>query len=206
MSKSRQLLLDGLAEQALHCSETQIDLLMQFHDLLLKWGQVYNLTAILESEKIISLHVLDSLSILPYLKGPRILDVGSGAGLPGLPLSILAPELNFSLLDSNAKKTRFIRQAVLQLSLSSVQVIQVRVEDFLPDLAFDTIMMRAFAPLPVLLDRCLHLLKPGKQLLVMKGQFPDEEIEQLAGIDYTVIPLSVPGVCVKRHLLCISSA
>ncbi len=206
MSRSRQLLLEGLAEQAIPCSDTQIELLMHYHDLLLKWGRVYNLTAILESEKIISLHLLDSLSILPYLQGQRVLDVGSGAGLPGIPLSILAPELNFSLLDSNAKKTRFIRQATLQLSLSSVQVVQLRVEDFLSEQTFDTIVMRAFAPLSVLLKRCLHLLRPGKQLLVMMGQFPEEEIEQLAGIDYTIIPLKVPGVCAKRHLLRISAA
>lgn len=204
MSQSRQLLLDGLTQQAIDCSELQVDQLMQYHDLLLKWGQVYNLTAILESEKIISLHLLDSLSVLPYLRGKRILDVGSGAGLPGIPLSILMPDMEFTLLDSHAKKIRFIRQVILQLDLSVTEPVQTRVESFCPDHSFDTIIMRAFAPLPVLLDRCLHLLKPGKQLLAMKGRFPDQEIEQLSGINYTVIPLNVPGLTAERHLVRIS--
>jgi 16S rRNA (guanine527-N7)-methyltransferase len=152
----------------------------------------------------IMLHIIDSLSIAPYLKGNDIIDVGSGAGLPGIPLAIFYPEKKFVLLDAQHKKTRFLTQAIIQLSLSNVEIVTKRVENFHPATGFDTVLTRAFAPLSKMLALTQHLLKKEGQFLAMKGKYPQEEIRNIPeGFFIRTFPLMIEGLHSERHLICV---
>jgi 16S rRNA (guanine527-N7)-methyltransferase len=150
----------------------------------------------------VRLHLLDSLTVIPYLEGQRIIDIGTGAGLPGIPLAICLPQLSFTLLDSNAKKTRFVQQAVLELKLANVQICQCRVEDYQPGQRFSTVLTRAFAELSDIILMTQHLLATNGRLLAMKGRCPEAELAQVTA-QKTVIPVHVPGVEAERNLVCI---
>ncbi len=151
-------------------------------------------------DAMINLHLLDSLAIMPHLHGQAILDVGTGAGLPGIPLAICCPERQFCLLDSNAKKTRFVQQAVLELKLNNVTVIQQRVEQYHSAPGFDTIVTRAFAELSEIIKLTQHLLAPKGIMLAMKSQHLDQEnLDTLA--QATVIPLTIPGLDAERNVV-----
>lgn len=191
----------GLAAQGIDLSPEQHAQLTGFLTLLLKWNQAYNLTAIRDPQEMVPLHLLDSLSILTFLRGPRILDVGAGAGLPGIPLAIARPDLDFTLLDANGKKTRFMQQAAWELGLQNVRVVQSRLEAYQPEAPFQTITSRAFTALPRILELCTPRLAPGGLILAMKGAAPIAEIEQLqaTGISVRTEPLRVPGVEGQRH-------
>ena len=167
--------------------------------LLEKWNKAYNLTAIRNKAAMIGLHLLDSLAVAPYIQGPRIIDIGTGAGLPGIPLAIYYPELQFTLLDSNAKKTRFVQQAILALGLKNVTVTHTRVEQYEPEQNFDTVITRAFASLPDILKLTSHLLSEQGILLAMKGQTTD--IPELEDAQTTIIPIHVPDVDAERCLV-----
>jgi len=169
--------------------------------LLERWNRVYNLTAVRAPEAMVARHILDSLSILPWLRGPRVLDMGSGAGLPGIPLALARPDLLFTLLDSNGKRTRFMQQVVTSLGLTNVRVIQCRVEQY-RDTPFDCITSRALAPLSDMLKWCERLCQPDGQLLAMKGAKPETELATLAtGWSATVHPLQVPDLDARHHLV-----
>jgi 16S rRNA (guanine527-N7)-methyltransferase len=144
------------------------------------------------------LHILDSLAILPHIHGKRVIDIGTGAGLPGIPLAICLPDVEFVLLDSNAKKTRFVQQAILELKLKNVAVIHARVEQYQPEQGFDSITARAFASLSDIVALTAHLLNTDGVLLAMKGQIPEDELQQL---DAAVIPINVPDVEAERCLV-----
>lgn len=188
--------------------------LLDYIALLTKWNKTYNLTAISDPQKIISHHILDSLAILPYIKGPNILDVGSGAGLPGIPLALLLPQYNFVLLDSNGKKTRFMSHVVMTLVLSNVKVVQARIEKFNFTPCFDTIVTRAFAALKDIVIESQHLCCEHGQLLAMKGKYPHEELAELKALQQktaclqslsiSVQPIQVPQLDAERHLVCIT--
>ena len=206
-------LADGLQSLHLECSDKQQAQLLKFVQLLEKWNKIYNLTAVRDRQEMVTRHLLDSLSILPYLQGQRVLDVGTGAGLPGIPLAIACPEREFVLLDSNSKKTRFVQQAVAELELPNVSVIQSRVEDFLPTIhpafrtkeAFDVVLSRAFASIADMLDVAGPLCAPDGVILAMKGQKPANELNRIPQ-GYTVegvYPLQVPGLDEDRHLVCL---
>ncbi len=183
--------------------QSQVKLLLAYLQLLEKWNQHYNLTAIKNPEEMISKHVLDSLSIEPYLEGRRILDVGSGAGLPGIPLAVAHPGCEFVLLDSNAKKTRFLFQASVELGLSNISVVCERVEVYRPSHLFDTIVTRAFTKLVDFVNQAEHLCKSGGCLLAMKGKFPQDELKALP-VDFGIVKahsLSVPEINAQRHLV-----
>jgi 16S rRNA (guanine527-N7)-methyltransferase len=183
-------------------SAEQLDQLLDFLALLVKWNRAYNLTAIRQPEEMARLHILDSLSVLPYLQGRQIADIGTGAGLPGIPLAIFSRDKVFSLVDSNAKKTRFIQQAVLELALQNVSVHHARVEQFEPVEKFSTVIMRAFAELTKIVQLTRHLLDKEGVLLAMKGQEPVQELQQINQA-FQLIPLVVPGVEAERCLVCI---
>ncbi len=202
MIQCRKLLEDGLQAMNIVYAASQVDALLAFLALLIKWNRAYNLTAIRDPEEMVRLHLLDSLTVLPYLKGKAVADVGTGAGLPGIPLAIFAPECAFMLLDSNAKKTRFIQQAILELSLSNVIVRHERVEQFMPAEKFSTVIMRAFADTPRIITLTRHLLAQDGVLLAMKGQAPEQELQHLEQ-SWRLIPLKVPGVEAERCLVCI---
>lgn len=178
---------------------------VEFLQLLAKWNKVYNLTAVREIEQMLPRHLLDSLAVLPYLRAGRVLDVGTGAGLPGIPLALARPDLRFTLLDSNAKKIRFVTQAIHDLGVKNVEVVNATVEKFRPPEKFDTLITRAFAAIPDMLGSCRHLCAPGGAFLAMKGVFPQEEIAAVgAGFKLSrVVPLQVPGLDAARHLVII---
>lgn len=192
----------GLAEQKLSLSVQQQEQLLDYLGLLTKWNKAYNLTAVRDPQEMVSRQLLDSLSIASWVRGPRVLDVGTGAGLPGIPLAIALPELNFTLLDANGKKIRFLRQVLLELGLANVQVEQLRIEAFEPPAPFDTITSRAFASLVDFVACTGRLLADGGQWLAMKGPMAEAESEVVdAGLHREILPLCVPGESGTRHLV-----
>ncbi len=203
----KQLLEKGLARLNIELSADKIDLLLAYHALLIKWNKAYNLTAVRDPELMISRHLLDSLSILPHIEGQAILDVGTGPGLPGIPLSICYPDRQLVLLDSNGKKTRFLTQAKIELKLNNMTPVQARIESFEASSVgikeFDAITSRAFATLKDMVDGSIHLLKPGGFFFAMKGVYPTDEIQQLDQRTTVIdcLPLSVPGEEGERHLV-----
>jgi len=204
MNECRRILQSGLDELGLVVLEEQVQKLLKFVALIEKWNKAYNLTAIRNKEEMVRLHLLDSLAVLPHIEGKRVIDVGTGAGLPGIPLAICLAETEFTLLDSNAKKTRFVQQAVLELKLKNVSVCHSRVEAYHPQQAFDMVLSRAFASLEEIIAMTKHLVNKGGVLLAMKGQTPDIELPQLDA-KVSVISVQVPGVEAKRCLVKIES-
>jgi 16S rRNA (guanine527-N7)-methyltransferase len=171
--------------------------------LLERWNRAYNLTAVRQPEEMVSRHILDSLSILPWVQGPRLLDVGSGAGLPGIPLAVVRPEWECYLLDSNGKRTRFMQQVVNELALVNTRVIRCRLEDYYPPVKFASIVSRAFASLAEMVASAGRLCAPGGRLLAMKGAYPQEELAVLP-LGYRVAGiyrLQVPGLDAERHVV-----
>ncbi|MFK5914633.1 MAG: 16S rRNA (guanine(527)-N(7))-methyltransferase RsmG [Woeseiaceae bacterium] len=200
-----EILSNGLRQLNLaqQLDEKQEEKLIQFVELLNKWNKTYNLTAIRQPEQMVTRHLLDSLSICPYLRGKTILDVGTGAGLPGIPLAIVFPERHFTLLDSNNKKTRFVVQAAAELELSNVDVVQSRVEEYEAKASFDTITTRAYSSMSGMIEQTSHLMSQDGVLLAMKGVNPVAEIEELPA-NYTVAAnhvINVPGLEEDRHCL-----
>ncbi len=195
-------LLDGCIALKLEVSEDKTTKLLNFIDLIEKWNKAYNLTAIKSKQDIVALHLLDSLTVLPYRHGERIIDVGTGAGLPGIPLAICLPELSFTLLDSNAKKTRFVQQVALELKLSNVQIIHSRAEDYQPDNLFSTVLTRAFAELPDIIASTRHLLAENGTMIAMKGHCTESELAKV-NLSNSVIPVRIPGVEAERNLILI---
>jgi 16S rRNA (guanine527-N7)-methyltransferase len=177
--------------------------LMRYLALLEKWNRAYNLTALRTVSAMVGPHLLDSLSVLPHVRGTRVLDVGSGAGLPGVPLAVLCPEWAFVLLDANGKKTRFCVQAAGELGLGNVAVERARVEDYRPTAPFDTVVSRAFADIGRFVARAGHLVASGGRLLAMKGRLAQSEINGLpAGFRIAAIrPVTVPEVDAERNIV-----
>jgi 16S rRNA (guanine527-N7)-methyltransferase len=170
---------------------------------LARWSQRVNLTAIRNLRDMVSAHVLDSLSVRPYLLGKSILDVGTGAGFPGLPLAIVEPERQFELLDSNGKKIGFVQHMIGELGLYNATAVKVRAEDYAPDNRFDTVIARALTAIPRFIEISGHLLREDGVLLALKGKYPAAELDELpADWKYDVIELQVPGLEQHaRHLL-----
>lgn len=194
----------------LNQNQSQIDevtskKLIEYVLLLHKWNQIHNLTSIREPLQMLSKHILDSLSISPYLQGPRILDVGTGAGLPGLPLALTHPQYRFALLDSNGKKTRFLAHVIQTLMINNVDIISSRVENYYSEDCFNCIVSRAFSQLNEFLCKTKHLCCKNGIFLAMKGQYPNEEINTLDA-NFKLIeskPLKIAGLEQKRHVLII---
>ncbi|MBU4500273.1 MAG: 16S rRNA (guanine(527)-N(7))-methyltransferase RsmG [Gammaproteobacteria bacterium] len=177
--------------------------LLAYLALLDKWNRVYNLTAVRDPERMVSHHLLDSLAAVPLFQAESVLDVGSGGGLPGIPLAIARPELQVTVIDSIAKKTAFLLQAKSELGLANLNVVTRRVEDFHPPAGFDVITSRAFSDLKEFVTLTRHLLMPGGRWLAMKGLIPHEEIATLPGWVRVSAnhELRVPGLEASRHLI-----
>jgi 16S rRNA (guanine527-N7)-methyltransferase len=200
---------EGIAQMAFVPEARAVDSFAAFLRLLEKWNRVHNLTAVRESEQMVVLHLLDSLSVLPHLANARsILDVGSGGGLPGIPIAIARPELAVTLLDSSHKKTTFLEQARTELALDNVTVVCERVEQWKPDRAFDGVVSRAFAELGEFVVQAQHLVAPGGRMLAMKGVYPFEEIAKVPATHRVaeVAELRVPHLEAKRHLVLVERA
>jgi 16S rRNA (guanine527-N7)-methyltransferase len=192
----------GLAELGLAPGERQSQALLGYLGLLRKWNRAYNLTAVRDATLMVRRQLLDSLSISPWVTRGPVLDVGTGAGLPGIPLAIVHPELRFSLLDTNSKKTRFVQQAVSELGLSNVEVVKARVEALQRPQHYALITSRAFASLSEMVGLTAALLRPDGAWLAMKGTDPADEIAALPpGVAAEVVALNVPGEHARRHLV-----
>lgn len=199
-----QHLIDGLSEMRLNLSTAKQQLLLDYMYLLKKWNQTYNLTAITDEMQMVTYHLLDSLTITAYIKGSSILDVGTGGGVPGIPLAIFYPEKQFTLLDSNGKKTRFLRHVAHQLGLSNVSVVHSRMEEFATPVSFDTITARAVKSIDSLLQWTPSLLVDNGCWVLMKGVNPHEELQNVT-LPYQVVKLKVPGLDAKRHVVLINN-
>ncbi|MGE6793904.1 16S rRNA (guanine(527)-N(7))-methyltransferase RsmG [Pseudomonas guineae] len=198
-------LREGARELGVELSVEQHEQLLAYLALLIKWNKAYNLTAVRNPDEMVSRHLLDSLSVTDHVReaGDNWLDVGSGGGMPGIPLAILFPERQFTLLDSNGKKTRFLTQVKLELKLANLQVIHSRVEDYRPDVPFSGICSRAFSSLEDFSNWTRHLGDNHSQWLAMKGVHPDDELQALPA-DFRLAAthvLKVPGCQGQRHLL-----
>jgi 16S rRNA (guanine527-N7)-methyltransferase len=201
----REQLAAGLIALDLELPSSNCDDLLGFVDLLMTWNRAYNLTGTSDPREILYRHILDSLSILPSLHGKRVLDVGTGAGLPGVPLAICSPEREFHLLDSNGKKMRFLFAVKTRLRLENLVLIQSRAEDYRYEQGFDTVLSRAVASLGDLVRLSAPLLAPKGRLLAMKGKLAASELAEVEP-PYTVRSvqtLQVPGVTALRQIVCI---
>jgi 16S rRNA (guanine527-N7)-methyltransferase len=201
----KELLINAARDNQLTLSSEAIDKLVRYLELLQTWNRVFNLTSITEPREMVYLHIIDSLLTAPHLNGSRFLDVGSGAGLPGIPLAILHPEQQWVLLDKNNKKTRFMTQAIAELGLTNAQAVHSRAEDFHPSDCFDGILSRAYATLALFIKTTRHLICKNGTFIAMKGKYPHEEIAELEGLagDTKITPLAMKGMTLDRHIVCI---
>lgn len=201
--EAHRLLCEGGAALGLRLSPSSREALLRYLALLARWNRVFSLTAITAPREAIGRHLLDSLAVVPYLDGQRVLDVGTGAGLPGIVLALACAERTVTLLDSNTKKIQFVRHAIAELSVTNASVEHVRVENYYPAEGFDVLITRAVGPLGALWEQCAHLLGPTVKLLAMKGRYPRDELESLpaeVGV-CRVIRLHVPALEAERHLV-----
>ncbi|MGH8278643.1 MAG: 16S rRNA (guanine(527)-N(7))-methyltransferase RsmG [Gammaproteobacteria bacterium] len=195
-----QRLIAGSVALGLTLPASGVTALCDYIDLLAQWNRRYNLTAVRDPGEMVTRHLLDSLAVAPYVQGTRVLDAGTGAGLPGIPLAVAFPDKHFTLLDSAGKKTRFVMHAALSLGLGNVEVVQARTEDYRPTESFATVLSRAFAHLADFLARTRHLGAPGGRWLAMKGAPSTQELQDLpAGFRLVAVhPLRVPELDAKR--------
>ena len=201
-------LCTGLSALRLDLTSGAVGRLLGYLALLRRWNQAYNLTAVRDPGEMVARHLLDSLAILPWVRGPRLVDIGTGPGLPGIPIAIARPDLAVTLLDSNGKKVRFCRQAAMDLGLENVTTAQARAEAHTPPDLPATITARAVADLPALVDATRRLLMGGAHLLAMKGAAPAGEIAAVRaqGLVVALHRLDVPGVSGERHLVDVSAS
>jgi 16S rRNA (guanine527-N7)-methyltransferase len=202
------ILVSGLDALSLDLSDKQQQQLVDYVLLMDKWNKAYNLTSVRDPKQMMVKHILDSLAIVPFLDGNNIIDVGTGPGLPGMPLAIAFPDKSFTLLDSLGKRVRFMTQCVHTLGLTNVTPVQSRVEEHNGDTPYDIVLSRAFASLKDMLHWCQHLVDSEGKFLALKGQYPAEEIAEL-GDNFAVthsVKLTVPGLEGERHLLTVQKS
>ena len=192
-----------VAQTSLVLSEHQLQQLVAYVQLLDKWNSAYNLTSVRDPEEMLVKHIMDSLAVAPFVTGKRIIDVGTGPGLPGIPLAIALPDKQFYLLDSLGKRIRFLNHIKLQLKLQNFEAIQSRVEDHQPETGYDAVLSRAFASMTDMVNWCQHLPAADGQFLAMKGALAQEEIAALPDfVKVTSVQLlTVPELHAQRHLV-----
>ncbi len=205
MQEEQQLrqLQQGLSDLGLDPRACPCDAYLKYTALLARWNRAYNLTGVRDRGQMIHTHVLDSLAVLPYIRGARCLDVGTGAGLPGFILALARPEQKWTLLDGNGKKIRFLQQLLFEMRTENVEIIHSRAEKFLSSLAYSSIISRAFGPLDAFYGAVGHLFRPGTRVLAMKGAVPDKELQAVADMNKTISiqKLTVPGIGSDRSLV-----
>jgi 16S rRNA (guanine527-N7)-methyltransferase len=197
----QQKLADGIDLLGLRVDTVTQQKLLEYLALLEKWNKVHNLTAVRDPEEMVTLHLLDSLSVLPHIGTGRLLDVGSGAGLPGVVLALTRPDLRVTTMDSSHKKASFMRQAKAVMGLDNLEVVCGRVEEFKPAHKFEMIISRAFSEIAEFLRLTRHLLADDGVWLAMKGVYPHDELSQVEKVSAEVIELNVPGLEARRHLV-----
>ena len=197
----------GVTELGLKCPQSSREQLITQLELLLKWNRSFNLTAITEPEQIVTHHILDSLSVVPWIRGGQVIDVGTGAGYPGLPLAMTLPDIHVTLLDSRGKKIRFVDTVIRTTRLTNAVTVHGRVEDFRPEVKFDTLVARAFASLADIIQLGAHLVKPGGRIVALKGEYPIAELNTArASFEYgfDCQSVQVPGINAERHIVTVS--
>ncbi len=206
MESFRPRLTEAARSMAVDLDERQQDLLLEYLALFARWNAAYNLSAVRDPAQMLERHIIDSLSVVNLCGTGDLIDVGSGGGLPGIPLAIMHPERRVTLLDSNGKKTRFLFQVATTLPLPNVTVVNERVEAFRPEQPFAAVVSRAFASIEDMVCGSEHLLAPGGRFYAMKGKLPEDELSALPkGIKVEQVhPLSVPGCDADRHLIVLS--
>jgi 16S rRNA (guanine527-N7)-methyltransferase len=195
------LLASGIYQMNLDVSRETQEKLLVYMALLQKWNKVYNLTAVREPREMVTLHLLDSLSVLPCVNGKSLLDVGSGAGLPGIVLAIVKPDLQVTTIDTVQKKAIFMRQVKGELGLQNLEVVHARVENYQTTQKFEAIISRAFSELALFVKLTKHLLAENGTWLAMKGQVPHGELDSLDVKTKKIVPLNVAGLEAERHLV-----
>ena len=201
----QQTLTSGLAAMSLDLPQATQQKLLDYLALLAKWNKVHNLTAVRELDDMVTLHLLDSLSVLAHLNSQHVLDVGSGAGLPGIPIALVRPDCQVTVLDSSHKKATFLRQAKAELGIENLEVVCKRVEEYQPENKFQVIVSLAFSDLSEFVRLTKHLCAEGGTWLAMKGVHPYDELEQIKHMQTQVSPLSVSGLDAQRHLVTIQA-
>lgn len=194
---------DAVRQLGLSVTPQQKQQLLNFLQMLHKWNKAYNLTSVRDPQRMLYVHILDSIAISPFLSGQHFVDVGTGPGLPGIPLAIMHPDKQFVLLDSLGKRIRFIKQVAYDLTLTNIVPVQSRVEDYQPDFAFDGVLSRAFASIADMLQWCQHLTASEGAFLALKGQYPEQELTQLP-VGFTMTSadeIIVPGLNADRYLI-----
>ena len=194
----------GLREMDIAHEQQAVDRLHEYLQLLLEWNKTHNLTSVDDIEEMVSVHILDSASVLPYIKGSRLLDIGSGAGLPGMILAILAPTLSVTSVESRSKKAQFQKFAANKLGLDNFNVEHIRVEEYEPAEKFDTLTARAFSSINDFINLSANLVMPTGQWLAMKGVYPEDELKEITNKKIEVkevYTLSVPELEAQRHLV-----
>ncbi|SNR81093.1 16S rRNA m(7)G-527 methyltransferase [Methylobacillus rhizosphaerae] len=197
----REKLEAGLQQLGIELSPEVVDKLLAYLALLVKWNKVHNLTAVRDPEDMVTLHLLDSLTVLPHVPSGRLLDVGSGAGLPGIVLAICRPDLNVTTIDAVQKKASFMRQVKAELQINNLQVVAGRVEQLKPEQPFDAVISRAFSEIALFIKLTRHLIAEHGMWLAMKGQNPQEELAAVTTEPARIEELKVPGLDAKRHLV-----
>jgi 16S rRNA (guanine527-N7)-methyltransferase len=202
-SQYHKFLLEKSESLGLFLSDQQAERLLRYAELVHRWNRTYNLTAVRNFEAVLNRHILDSLSMVRYVEDDkRVLDVGSGAGLPGIPLALVRSDLKVALLDSNGRKASFLRQVISDLKIVNAGVVNDRVESFVPKEKFDVVVARAFSSLDNLIRMTHHLYKEDGYLLAMKGMYPSAELAEIA-VEHEIYNLKVPGDAAERHLVMI---
>ena len=191
----------GARQLGIDLAPSTIEKLLVYLALLVKWNKVHNLTAVRDPEEMVTLHLLDSLSVLPHVPAGRLLDVGSGAGLPGIVLAICRPDLQVTTIDAVQKKASFMRQAKAELQIDNLQVVAGRVEQLKPDEPFNTVISRAFSEIALFIRLTRHLIAQDGLWLAMKGQMPQEELDAVTLKPSRIEELKVPGLDAQRHLV-----
>ena len=203
--KLNEILLQGCEKLALDITTEQADKLTGYVQRIDKWTKAYNLTSVRDPEQMMVKHILDSLAVTRFVSGKRVIDVGTGPGLPGMPLAIMLPDIEFTLLDSLGKRVRFMKQCAFELGLTNVTPVYSRVEEHEPAQPYDIVLSRAFASLKDMLHWCQHLVDSSGVFFALKGQFPQSEIDEVS--DHfqigSVEALSVPDLTGERHLVTI---
>ncbi|MBA3562469.1 MAG: 16S rRNA (guanine(527)-N(7))-methyltransferase RsmG [Gammaproteobacteria bacterium] len=196
-------LVEGAAALGVQLDEPRVQRLLAYVDTLVTWNRAWNLTAIRDPQDMLPRHLLDSLSVASYLAGESVVDVGTGAGLPGIPLAIADPARRFMLIDANGKKVRFVTHVIGRLGVGNAAVEQIRIEHYRPEQGFDTVLCRAFSTLANLLQSAGHLCAPGGRVIAMKGMRPQAEIDALPD-GWRLVAVSrvqVPGIDRERHIV-----
>ncbi|MEC6798898.1 MULTISPECIES: 16S rRNA (guanine(527)-N(7))-methyltransferase RsmG [Photobacterium] len=203
----KQRLIQLIAQTDLQVTEQQLDQLIGYVQLLHKWNKAYNLTSVRDPNEMLVKHIMDSIVVSQYLDGERYIDVGTGPGLPGIPLAIMCPNKSFTLLDSLGKRIRFIRQVIHELKITNVTAVQSRVEEFDPGEGFDAVLSRAFASMSDMVNWCHHLPKSGGQFFALKGQYHQDEVSDLPEwcTVVEVKSLQVPELDGERHLVVLTA-